>query len=65
MQVISPRYIHDKISNALVSEQAQEDRAINPFMVMNELENGMSHHSLISDEELKKRYKELLAVVRE
>ncbi|MBP9025497.1 MAG: serine protein kinase, partial [Phycisphaerae bacterium] len=65
MQGISPRYIQDKISNALVSEQAQEDRAINPFMVMNELENGLSHHSLISDEELKKRYKELLAVVRE
>jgi serine protein kinase len=65
MQGISPRYIQDKISNSLVSEQAQEDHAINPFMVMNELENGLSHHSLISDEELKKRYKELLAVVRE
>ncbi len=65
MQGISPRYIQDKISNALVSEQAQEDRCINPFMVMNELEEGLSHHSLITDEEQKKRYKELLAVVRE
>ena len=65
MQGISPRYIQDKISNALVGEQAQEDRCINPFMVMNELENGLSHHSLITDEEQKKRYKELLAVVRE
>ena len=34
-------------------------------MVMNELEEGLSHHSLITDEELKKEYKELLAVVRE
>jgi hypothetical protein len=34
-------------------------------MVMNELEGGLSHHSLITDEELKKEYKELLAVVRE
>jgi serine protein kinase len=65
MQGISPRYIQDKISNALVSHQAQLDKAINPFMVMNELEGGLSHHSLITDEELKKEYKELLAVVRE
>src|SRR6059036_3159250 len=38
MQGISPRYIQDKISNALVSHQAQLEKAINPFMVMNELE---------------------------
>ena len=65
MQGISPRYIQDKVSNALVSHQAQLDKAINPFMVMNELEEGLHHHSLITDEELKKEYKELLAVVRE
>src|SRR3954468_20819311 len=65
MQGISPRYIQDKISNALVSHQAVVEKAINPFMVMNELEGGLSHHSLITDEELKKEYKEILAVVRE
>jgi serine protein kinase len=65
MQGISPRYIQDKISNALVSHQAQTEKAINPFMVMNELEEGLNHHSLITDEELKKDYKELLASVRE
>lgn len=65
MNGISPRYIQDKISNALVSHQAQLEKSINPFMVMNELEEGLSHHSLITDEELKKQYKELLAVVRE
>src|SRR5829696_3742854 len=65
MQGISPRYIQDKISNALVSHHAQLEKSINPFMVMNELEEGLSHHSLITDEELKKEYKELLAVVRE
>ena len=62
---ISPRYVQDKISNCLVSEQAQVDKCINPFMVLNELESGLDHHSLITDEETKKRYKELLAVVRE
>ena len=65
MSGISPRYIQDKVSNTLVSHQAIEEKAINPFMVLNELESGLSHHSLISDEDLKKRYRELLAVVKE
>ncbi len=65
MQGISPRYIQDKISNCLVGEQAAQDRCINPFLVLNELESGLTHHSLITDEELKKRYKELLGTVRE
>ncbi|HVR74680.1 MAG TPA: serine protein kinase [Planctomycetota bacterium] len=60
---ISPRYIQDKISNALVSEKSEG--SINPFMVMNELEAGLRHHSLITNEEHRKRYAELLAVVKE
>lgn len=63
LQGISARYIQDKISNALVSDL--EEDYINPFMVMSELESGIKHHSLISNEEDKARYKELLAVVRE
>ena len=65
MQGISPRYIQDKLSNALVSDYAIQQRSINPFMVMNELESGLANHSLITDEELKTRYRELLAMVRE
>ncbi|MBL8962809.1 MAG: hypothetical protein KF787_05115 [Phycisphaeraceae bacterium] len=65
MNGISPRYIQDKISNALVSRQALEERTINPFMVLNELESGLSHHSLINDENTRKRYRELLSVVKE
>jgi serine protein kinase len=61
MDGISPRYIQDKISNTLVNDLP----CINPFMVMNELEGGLDHHSLISDPETKKRYRELLNVVRE
>jgi serine protein kinase len=60
---ISPRYIQDKISNALVNDEA--DRCVNPFMVLNELESGLQHHSLINSEELRKRYRELLAQVKE
>jgi serine protein kinase len=38
MEGISPRYIQDKISNTLVSEQ--KEGTISPFMVLNELESG-------------------------
>ncbi len=65
LQGISPRYIQDKVSNSLVCDQALQEKCINPFMVMNELEAGLDHHSLINDEETKKRYKELLGLVRE
>ncbi|MCS7022771.1 MAG: serine protein kinase [Gemmataceae bacterium] len=63
MSGISPRYIQDKISNALVSHPDEDN--INPFMVLNELEAGLRHHSLIKNEEQYRHYKELLAVVRE
>ena len=63
MTGISPRYIQDKLSNALVSNTSST--TVNPFMVLNELEAGLQHHSLITSEEQRKRYKELLAVVRE
>jgi serine protein kinase len=63
LQGISPRYVQDKISNALVAHH--ESKSINPFMVMNELEAGLKHHSLITNEDLRTRYRELLAVVKE
>ena len=62
---ISPRYIQDKISNCLVADHAIEEQCINPFMVMNELESGLTHHSLLSDEDTRTRYRELFALVRE
>ncbi|HSE41039.1 MAG TPA: serine protein kinase [Acidobacteriota bacterium] len=60
---ISPRYIQDKISNALVSDV--NETCVNPFMVMNEIESGLKHHSLITSEEQRKRYKELLSIAKE
>jgi serine protein kinase len=62
---ISPRYIQDKLSNALVLAQQMNKGSVNPFMVMNELESGLKHHSLIGNEELKQEYKELLSVVKQ
>jgi len=63
MEGVSPRYIQDKISNALVGDAI--DGCLNPFIVMRELELGLKHHSLITSEEQRARYRELLAVVRE
>ncbi|HVK13164.1 MAG TPA: serine protein kinase [Gemmataceae bacterium] len=60
---ISPRYIQDKISNALVAHPEEDN--INPFMVLKELEDGLRHHALITDEDTLKHYKELLSVVKE
>jgi serine protein kinase len=62
MEGISPRYVQDKISNALVSDF--NERCVNPFMVVNELEAGLKHHALITSEEQRQRFRELLDEVR-
>jgi serine protein kinase len=49
---ISARYVQDKISNCLSSHYDY----INPFMVLNELRDGLSNSSLIANEEDKGRY---------
>ncbi len=63
MEGISPRYIQDRISNALV--KAGEEGCVNPFKVMNELDDGLEQHALITSEDEKERYRELLAVVKD
>lgn len=65
LEGISPRYIQDKLSNALVNSQQNNRGSVNPFMVMNELESGLRHHSLIANEELKAEYRELLGVIKQ
>ncbi len=63
LQGISPRYVQDKISNALVNNA--DATCINPFMVLNELENGLKHHSLIPNEETRESYRRLISVVKD
>src|SRR4051794_35094841 len=62
MEGISPRYVQDKISNALVNDVGEG--TINPFMVMNELEKGLRHHSLITNDDQKKRFAEVIGIVK-
>ena len=60
---ISPRYVQDKISNALVVNSHSSN--LNPFMLLNELEEGLKHHSLIANEELRDHYRQLITMVKE
>jgi serine protein kinase len=65
LEGISPRYIQDKLSNAMVAAQQGNKGSVNPFMILNELDSGLKNHSLISDDEVKTDYKELLQAVRQ
>jgi len=63
LEGISPRYIQDKISNSLVKHS--DSGCLNPFMVFNELEAGLKHHSLVNSSDQLEKYRELLAVARQ
>lgn len=63
LEGISPRYIQDKISNALVKHG--EVGCLNPFMLFNELETGLKNHALINSPELLDHYRECLAIARQ
>jgi len=65
LEGISPRYVQDKISNALVNDKNGDIGCVNPFMVMNELESGLKHHALIGSDEKRREYREMLAVVKQ
>ena len=58
---ISPRYVQDRIATALVSDQA----CVGPRDILRAIESGLEHHSLITNEELRKRYAQLLSHARE
>lgn len=62
MDGISPRYVQDKVSNALVNDVGEG--TINPFMVLSELEKGLRHHSLITSDEERKRFGECIGMVK-
>ena len=63
LEGISPRYIQDKISNAIVDDQ--HESCVNPFMVINELDRGLDHHSLIANNETRKHYRDLITMVKQ
>ncbi len=58
---ISPRYVQDRVAAALV----QDGTDVGPLDVLETLADGLSHHSLISNEEIRKRYINLISVARD
>jgi serine protein kinase len=58
---ISPRYVQDRIAAALVMGK----ECIGPLDVLKKLETGLRHHSLITNEDVRKRYGQLIAHARE
>lgn len=58
---ISPRYVQDRIATALVSGK----HSIGPADILESLEDGLRHHSLISNEEIRKRLIQLVSTARE
>ena len=58
---ISPRYVQDRIAAALV----REGEYIGPLDILETLADGLRHHSLIASEDVRARYLQLIAVVRE
>jgi serine protein kinase len=63
---VSPRYIQDKISNAIVMAQQLNKGSVNAFFVLSELENGLKNHPLMdSNEDLRSDFKELIAIAKQ
>jgi serine protein kinase len=62
MEGISPRFIQDKLSNALTTDKFNH---VNPFIIMNSLRDGLKGHPLIASKDLRKKYEAHLADVEE
>ena len=58
---ISPRYVQDSIASCLVSDRP----VISGLDILDALESGLKHHSLISNEETRTHYCQLIHVARE
>jgi serine protein kinase len=58
---ISPRYVQDCIASCLVANNP----VVAPLDVMEALESGLRHHSMISNEEVRKRYLQMIGLARE
>jgi serine protein kinase len=63
MEGISPRYVQDRMSQCLVANKGEG--MVNPFVIMNELSAGLRHHSLITNDDQRGRYQEMLTHVKE
>src|SRR3989344_1273886 len=63
MSGISPRFIHDQISNAFVSEEARD--CVNFFTVISQIKEALPQHQHINNDEILKKYEARLALAQE
>jgi serine protein kinase len=61
MHGISPRYVQDRIAAALVMGKT----SVGALDVLAMIEQGLSHHSLVSNEDTRRRYVQLVSTARE
>jgi len=61
MEGISPRYVQDRLSSAIVNTEKSN---VNPFMILNELDDGLDSYSLVSSKDVIKGYRDLLEEVK-
>jgi serine protein kinase len=58
---ISPRYVQDRIATTLVTDKP----TVTALDVLAGIEEGLLHHSLVSNDETRRRYMQLVATARE
>lgn len=63
MMGISPRYVQDRISSALVANSTTG--SLSPLMVIKELENGLQHRPRLLNDESREAYSQLVRVIHE
>src|SRR5262245_35615719 len=63
MSGVSPRYVQDRIAAGLVSERGHP--CLTGFDVLQSLEKGLQNHPLIDSDDQRRRYADLVALVRE
>jgi serine protein kinase len=63
MTGVSPRFIQDRVAAALVADGAPP--CLTGFDVLDSLDRGLLQHPLIDSEEQRRRYSDLVGVVRE
>ncbi len=61
MEGISPRFVQDRIAACLVSEKP----VVGPREILAAIEDGLQHNSMVANQDLRRKYLERVAQVRE
>ena len=67
MKGVSPRFVHDKIANAISTIFALDEKqnCVNFFVVLNQIEEGLKDHQHISSDSIRKEWEDLIAAAKQ